>query len=286
LTKVLSELKPSQAKNYEIVYVDNGSTDQTLQVLQDIFKNDKHVSIIELRRNFGYQGSISAGLSAAGGDAVITIDADLQDDPTKIPDMLDLYSQGYELVLGVRRNRKTDPFLKRFFSEQYYRLLKSLGVEVVHNHGDFRLMSRALVDEFNQMDERNRFIRAMIFKLDDRFATVEYDRAPRLGGESKFDVPALFSLSFDGIISFSYAPLRLATLAGALMCALSVAGTVWAIYMKLSAHSFPAWSNGLFFVAFGGFQLLLLGIIGEYIGRLYIEVKHRPLFSVRKKHHH
>ncbi len=280
-------LKDQQCRGYEILYVNNGSTDKTAGVLAGIFQTDPCARVIELRRDFGYQGSISAGLFYARGDAVVTIDADLQDPPEKIPEMVSLYGQGYDLVLGVRRDRSSDPFLKRFLSENYYRLLKFLGVEVVYNHGDFRLMTRALVDEFNQLAERNRFIRAMILKLDNRPAVVSYDRAPRRAGKTKFNWHSLFSLSFDGIVSFSYAPLRLASLFGFCMCALSVAGIGWVIYVKIVTHVVPGWASTLLPIfAFGGFQLLVLGLIGEYIGRLYIEVKQRPLFSVREEHRH
>lgn len=285
LTGQLSALvTEEQCMSYEIVYVNNGSTDQTQQVLADIYKNDTHVRIIELRRNFGYQGSISAGLAYAKGDAVVTIDADLQDPPEKIKEMLAFYKEGYDLVLGVRRDRSTDYFLKRVFSENYYKLLKFLGVDVVYNHGDFRLMARALVDEFNQLAERNRFIRAMILKLDDRYATITYDRLPRSKGETKFNWSALFSLSFDGIVSFSYAPLRLAFLLGFLACVASIIGIGWVIYIKVMSNVVPGWASTLLPIfAFSGLQLLVLGIIGEYIGRLYVEVKHRPLFSVRRE---
>lgn len=272
---------------YEIVLVDNGSTDKTADVMERIFELDKSVRIIELRRNFGYQGSISAGLSYAAGDVVVTIDADLQDPPEKIAEMIKFYNEGFDLVLGVRLNRSTDSFLKRVLSENYYRFLKFLGVEVVHNHGDFRLMARALVDELNQMPERNRFLRAMILKLDNRHAVVSYDRAARQAGVTKFNWSSLFSLSFDGIVSFSYAPLRLALVLGTFFSLLSLAGIGWIIYVKIVYNVAPGWASTLLPIfAFGGLQLLILGLIGEYIGRLYIEVKQRPLFSLRKERRH
>ncbi len=288
LSNVLEQLvKDKQCQCYEILYVNNGSSDATPKALEDIFRADNHVRILELRRNFGYQGSISAGIFYAHGDIVVTIDADLQDPPEKISDMITFYQQGYDLVLGVRQDRSTDSFLKRFLSENYYRFLKFMGVEAVYNHGDFRLMARPLVDEFNQMVERNRFIRAMILKLDDRYAVVTYDRRPRMAGTTKFNWRSLFSLSIDGILSFSYAPLRLASLFGFFMCILSFFGIGWVIYTKITTHVIPGWGSTLLPIfAFGGFQLLVLGLIGEYIGHLYIEVKQRPLFSVRKEYDH
>jgi glycosyltransferase involved in cell wall biosynthesis len=269
---------------YEIIYVDNGSTDNTLLEMKNIFEHDQHVRIISLRCNFGYQGSISAGLFYAEGDAVVTIDADLQDPPEKIEEMIGHYENGFDLVLGVRQDRSMDSFLKRIFSENYYRLSKLMGVEVVHNHGDFRLMAKSLVQEFNALPERNRFIRAMILKLESRYAKVFYKRAPRSGGRSKFNIPSLFSLGMDGILSFTYMPLRIASLLGLSFSFLAFIGFFWVLYIKIfTDKSIPGWaSTTLPVLIFGGLQLFFLGLIGEYIGRLYIEVKKRPIFVVRE----
>lgn len=288
LSKVLRYLvETGKCSNFDIVYVDNGSTDNTLEVLRRIFEMDSNVRIFALRRNFGYQGSISAGLFYAKGDAVVTIDADLQDPPEKIEEMIDYFEQGYDLVLGVRKERSADSFIKRFTSENYYRLMKLMGVEIVHNHGDFRLMAKSLVHEFNALSERNRFIRAMILQLESRYAMVYYKRAQRTAGRSKFNVSSLFSLSLDGIISFTYTPLRLASLFGILMCFLATLGIFWVLYVKLSTNVIPGWASTLLpILGLSGFQLLILGIVGEYIGRLYIEVKQRPLFIVREEYKH
>lgn len=285
LTAILQDLVTKRkCDGYELVYVDNGSTDNTLGVLEKIFENDRQTEIVSLRRNFGYQGSISAGLAHATGDAVVTIDADLQDPPERIEAMIAHHAAGYDLVLGVRKSRATDSFFKRFFSQLYYRLLKVMDVEIVYNHGDFRLMDRSLVDEFNNLPERNRFIRAMILKLDSRYATVDYDRQQRAAGYTKFDLKSLFSLSLDGITSFSVAPLRLATVFGGFMCLGAFLGIGWVLYIKINTNVIPGWASTLLpLFAFSGFQLLVLGLIGEYIGRLYTEVKQRPVFSVRRK---
>ena len=288
LSGVLKEIvNIKQCSAYEIVYVNNGSTDQTRQVLREIFNADPRARVIELRRNFGYQGSLSAGLFFARGDAVVSIDADLQDPPEKIAAMIDFYRQDYDLVLGVRAGRSSDSPLKRFFAQKYYCFLKAVGVEVVYNHGDFRLMARALVDEFNRLDERNRFIRAMVLKLDNYYATVSYDRQPRQLGKTKFDVRSLFSLSLDGILSFSYAPLRLASFLGLVMCIVAVLMIGWVIVIRVKTDVVPGWASTLLPVLlFSSVQLFVLGIIGEYIGRLYIEVKQRPVFSVRREYSH
>lgn len=288
LSKILNDLLTSgKFSNYEIIYVDNGSTDNTLQVLKNIFESDMHVRIISLRRDFGYQGSISAGLFHAQGDAVVTVDADLQDPPEKIGEMIAYFEKGYDLVLGVRIDRSADSLAKMFFSENYYRLMRLMGVEVVRNHGDFRLMAKSLVQEFNALPERNRFIRAMILKLESRYAIVSYPREPRTVGQTKFNISSLFSLGFDGIVSFSYAPLRLASVVGILMCLFAMIGSFWVLYIKLFTDVIPGWASTILpILALGGFQLIILGLIGEYVGRLYIEVKQRPLFVVREKYTH
>ena len=288
LSKVLQYLvEAGKCSSFEIIYIDNGSTDNTLQVLRNIFEFDPTVRIFALRRNFGYQGSISAGLFHAKGDAVVTIDADLQDPPERIEEMIGYFEQGYDLVLGVRKERSADSFIKRFSSESYYRLMKMMGVEIIHNHGDFRLMAKPLVQEFNALAERNRFIRAMILQLESRYAIVYYKREQRTAGKSKFNISSLFSLSLDGIISFTYVPLRLASLFGILICFLAILGIFWVLYVKLSTNVVPGWASTLLPVlGLSGFQLLILGILGEYIGRLYIEVKQRPLFIVREEYTH
>lgn len=288
LKRVLSGLmRDRKISDYRIVYVNNGSTDKTQQVLDGLFASDKRTRVIALRRNFGYQGSISAGLYYAEGDAVVTIDSDLQDPPEKIGEMIGHFQNDYDLVLGVRQDRSSDSMFKRFFSEGYYKFLKKMGVEVIYNHGDFRLMARSLVDEFNALVERNRFIRAMILKLDTHYAVVAYERSPRRAGKTKFDIRSLLSLSIDGIVSFSYAPLRLVSILGLIIFSGSIFLAGWVLYIKYTTGPVPGWaSTALPIFVFGGFQIFVLGLIGEYIGRLYIEVKQRPLFSLRKDYKH
>ena len=289
LSKILySLLSVRRISNYELVYVDNGSTDNTLPVLKNIFASDSRTRIIALRRNFGFQGSISAGLFHAEGDAIVTIDADLQDPPEKIEEMITCFEQGYDLVLGVRVDRSNDSFIKRFTSENYYRLMRLMGVNIIYNHGDFRLISRSLVQEFNALPERNRLIRAMLLQLESRYATVFYRREPRRAGRSKFNITSLFSLGLDGIVSFTYFPLRLTSVTGILISVLTLIGVLWVLYIKIFTNKFiPGWASILLPVlALGGLQLFFLGLIGEYIGRLYVEVKQRPLFVVREEYRH
>jgi len=289
LSKILNSLLSiKRISNYELIYIDNGSTDNTLLALKDIFASEQRTRIIALRRNFGFQGSISAGMFYAKGDAVVTIDADLQDPPEKIEEMITYFEEGYDLVLGVRTDRSNDSFIKRFLSENYYRLMRLMGVNIIYNHGDFRLMAKSLIQEFNALPERNRLIRAMILQLESRYATVLYKREPRRAGRSKFSITSLFSLGLDGIVSFTYFPLRLTSLIGILISGLTLISAFWVLYIKIFTDKFiPGWASTLLpILALGGLQLFFLGLIGEYIGRLYIEVKHRPLFVVREEYKH
>jgi len=218
----------------------------------------------------------------------VTIDADLQDPPDKIEEMITYFEQGYDLVLGVREDRSSDSFIKRFFAENFYRLMRLMGVNIVYNHGDFRLMAQELVREFNALPERNRLIRAMVLQLDSRFATVYYKRQPRRVGRSKFNPRSLFSLSLDGIVSFTYLPLRVASIVGIVFSLLALIGILWVLYIKIVTDKLvPGWASTLLpILTLGGLQLFFLGLIGEYLGRLYTEVKHRPLFIVREEYTH
>jgi polyisoprenyl-phosphate glycosyltransferase len=288
LERVLGDLvSRKQCADYELLYVDDGSTDSTLSILKELFEGSRKVRVISLRRNCGLQGAITAGLSYAEGEAVVTIDADLQDPPEKIDELVSFYEQGYGLVLGIRQDRSTDTASKRFFAETYYRLMKWIGVDIVHNHGDFRLMDRSLVDDFNMLPERCRFVRAMILRLESRYAKVHYSREARKAGETKFTPRVMVGFSLDGLISFSTMPLRLTSILGAIVCVLSVVGIIWAIYVKMSQNIVKGWASTLLpLLAIGGLQLFMLGILGEYVGRLFIEVKQRPIYLVREEFRH
>jgi len=288
ITSIMQAIvKNSKCSTYEILYVNDASQDKTQTILEDIYSKDRNARVLVLRKNAGLQGALSAGLAFARGEAAVTIDADLQDPPEKIEEMITCYEQGYDLVLGVREDRQTDTFFKRATAECFYRLLKVLGVEIVPNHGDFRLMARPLIDEFNSLTERNRFIRALVLSLDSQYATVSYKRQPRLQGTTKFSLGKMLSFSLDGILSFSFMPLRMVSIAGILCCLLALAGGIYTLCSKISGDVVPGWTSTVLpMFIFSGIQLLSLGIIGEYIGRLYVEIKNRPLYSIRRELKH
>lgn len=269
---------------YEIVLVNNGSTDNTSLKMEEIFAKSLNTKVIDLRRNYGYQGSITAGLFNTSKEMVVTIDADLQDDYKKIKEMIFKHYEGFDLVLGVRKNRKTDSFFKRHSAEYYYKFLKLLGIDLVFNHGDFRLMSHSLVEDFKKFPEKNRYIRGMIFKLESKFSCVYYEREKRKQGQSKFNLGSLFSLAFDGIASFSISPIRFIFFFGIVVFLLSIIGMSYVFYEKIiNGIDVPGWAfTTTFVMLFGGLNSLFIGIIGEYIGRTYIETKQRPIFSIRK----
>lgn len=284
LEKIIETELKTLISSYEIVLVNNGSTDSTLNVMIGLQNNNPCVKIVDLRKNYGYQGSISAGLLNSSEDIVVSIDSDLQDDPHKIKEMIEKHYEGFEMVLGVRKDRKKDSLMKRCSAEVYYWLLKKLGVKVVHNHGDFRLLSRDLIEELRHLPEKNRYLRAMIFELESKYACVYYSRTKREQGESKFNVKALFSLSIDGITSFSAAPMRFISFVGMLIFMISVTGLTFVLFRRFFyGVEVPGWAFISFSIMFfGGVQTLFLGVIGEYLSKIYLEVKGRPVFSVRK----
>lgn len=284
LNSILTPLIGNCISCYEIIMVNNGSTDSTIEEMLKIVSTDKNVFICDLRRNFGYQGSITAGLHHATKDMVITIDADLQDDPIKIVDMIEEHYKGFNLVLGVRSDRSSDSFFKRKFANLYYSLARMINKEMVPHHGDFRLMSKELVTEFKLFKERNRYIRGIILNLESQYSIVEYSRRTRKKGETKFNLRQLIELSVDGITSFSITPLRFIMLFGAIMLLISMLSIV---YILLQKYYFGVGIEGWAFISlsiflFGGLNSFFIGIVGEYVGKSYIETKERPIFSVRK----
>jgi len=285
LSGVLGELaQRSEIRDWRLILVDNASTDGTLEIMRRLFEADRRVMVVELRRNFGFQGSISAGLASSSGDATVTIDADLQDPPELIGRMVEHFRAGHDLVLGVRINRReADGLLVRVLAHAYYTLAKWLRTPTVPQHGDFRLMSRDLVAVVNELPERNRFLRTMIPQIESRYATVEYSRRPRTRGRSKHDVLTVLSVAFDGIVGFGYQPLRVGMALGVVVAVVSLVFTLLVFQKYAVTGTFP-WDAALLtaILMVAAIQFAFLGVVGEYIGRIFIETRGRPPFLVRR----
>jgi polyisoprenyl-phosphate glycosyltransferase len=267
-----------------ICLVDDGSTDATWPMTEELSRQDSMFTGIKLSRNSGQQHALLAGLMTAPGEALITVDADLQDDLQAIGDMVDAYSAGFEVVYGVRRGRLVDPWWKRMTAESYYRLLASMGVEIVFNHADYRLLSRRAVEALREFKESNLFLRGLIPQLGFKTTTVLYERRERFAGESKYPLRKMLSLAIDGITSFSAAPLRWITVMGIVLSIASFGTGTWALVVRLTnPHAVPGWASTVVPIyLLGGIQLLAIGIIGQYIAKIYIEVKARPRFLIEK----
>lgn len=268
-----------------IYFVDDGSRDRTWDVITSLrtARPDRFHGI-RLSRNCGHQSALLAGLRHAPGDALISIDADLQDDISVIPAMIEELRLGHDIVYGVRRGRSADTVFKRWTAQAYYRLLAMFGVDIVLDHADFRLMSRRALTALERYQEVNVFLRALVPLLGFKVTTVHYDRLPRFAGVSKYPLGRMLGLALNGITSFSMQPLRMIAFAGLLMSAVSFLIAVWALFTVLFTHrAIPGWASIVVPVALvGGLQLASLGIIGEYVGKIYLEVKRRPLFEVEE----
>lgn len=275
----------SLINDFEIIFVDDGSKDHTLPLLKQIAQNDNRIKVIALSRNFGHQAALCAGLSNARGDVVVSLDADLQDPPEVIPEMLAQYSKGHEIVLGVRKERKTDSFFKKATAQIFYKLMNLMGANLIYNHADFRLLSRRVLEELKKFPESMLFLRGLIPTLGFNRSFVYYDRAERIGGKTKYSLSKMLALALEGITSFTYFPLRLASITGIIIALVSLLLSVWAIIITLLGKSVPGWASTVLPLYFlGGIQLLFLGIIGEYVGKIYMEAKRRPSFIIKEKY--
>ncbi|MBA4344297.1 MAG: glycosyltransferase [Methylibium sp.] len=266
----------------EVIFVDDGSRDRTWALIQQGAQSSTRVRGLKLSRNRGHQQAVLAGLLMARGDAVVSVDADLQDDLAAISEMLSAHVAGAEIVYGVRRKRESDTFFKRFTAEAYYRLLSRLGVEIVFNHADYRLLGRRAIEALREYREVNLFLRGVIPQLGFNTAQVHYDRAERFAGESKYPLGKMLALAWQGITSFSTMPLRLITSVGLLISLASFGVSLWALWVRLfTEHSVPGWTSTVVPIyLLGGIQLLCIGIIGEYLAKTYVETKRRPLFHI------
>lgn len=263
-------------------YIDDGSRDGTWALIETLAAERGDVCGIKLSRNRGHQNALLCGLMTVSGDALISLDADLQDDLSIIPDMIRAFRKGDEIVYAVRRRRDTDTFFKRFTAEGYYKVLARMGVEVVFNHADYRLMGRRALEALRHYRETHLFLRGMIPQLGYRSSVVAFDRAERFAGESKYPLSKMLSLAWRGITSFSAAPLRAITGLGAMVSLISVALGVWALLVRLFTDvALPGWASTVIpMYLLGGIQLLSLGVIGEYLAKVYEASKHRPRFHV------
>lgn len=267
-----------------VYFVDDGSSDRSWELIEAFARADAALHGIKLSRNCGHQNALLAGLLQAPGDVLVSIDADLQDDPQAIRAMLAAHRDGAEVVYGVRRSRRADSWFKRATAEGYYRLLGALGVDVVFNHADYRLLSRRCVQALSAYGETNLFLRGIVPRLGFRQAVVGYDRCERFAGRSKYPLARMLALAWQGVTSFSAAPLRAITLLGLLVSMASFAGALWVLWARLvDGHTLPGWASiGLPVFFLGGVQLLSLGVIGEYIAKIYLETKGRPRYVVEK----
>ncbi len=284
LHRRLTDVLQAQSILYEVIFVDDGSTDGSTPLLHQLAASDPHVRLIRLARNFGHQTAISAGIDFASGQAVIVMDADLQDPPEVLPQFIDKWREGYEVVYAVRRKRKEHP-LKRMAYAGFYRLLKPLArVDIPLDSGDFCIMDRRVTDLLRAMPERNRFLRGIRSWVGYRQIGLEYERDARYAGEAKYTMSKLLKLALDGLVSFSYLPLRLASLLGFAVSLSAFALGARTVYMKLRYPDFIAGFTTIVvgITLLGGIQLITLGIMGEYIGRIFDEVKQRPLYTVRE----
>ena len=284
--RLVATLETVPELDFELIYVDDGSRDATLEVLREHQHADARVRVLALSRNFGHQIAVTAGLQQAAGQVVVIIDADLQDPPEVIPEMLDRWREGVDMAYGVRTGRDGETVFKRWTASAFYRLLDRLtDIPIPLDTGDFRLMDRAVVDAFLTMPERDRFVRGMVAWTGFRQEPVPYRRAARAAGATKYPIRKMVRLAMDGIVSFSLAPLRLATWLGLLALGLAAAGIAYAVVLRFfTAAWVPGWSLLLISILFlGGLQLVALGILGEYVGRIYGEVKRRPLYLVKER---
>ena len=269
-----------------VLFVNDGSKDKTWEIIKQLAKEDFHYKGISQSRNRGHQNAVLAGLMEAKDvcDITISIDCDGQDDINAMDAMVDAYLDGCEIVYGVRSRRDTDTFFKRFTAEGFYKVMNWMGAEVVFNHADYRLVSSRVLQEFANYKEVNIFLRGMFPLVGFKSTSVYYERHERIAGESHYPLSKMLALAFDGITSLSVKPLHLITGLGCGIAVLSFIGVIWSVIVALTGHSVAGWASMTSIVCFiGGVQLLCLGVLGEYIGKIYMEVKHRPRYIISER---
>lgn len=269
-----------------ILFINDGSKDETWEIIKSLSRQEKHFMGISQSRNRGHQNAVLAGLMEAKdyADITISIDCDGQDDINAMDEMIEKYIEGYDVVYGVRNDRTTDTFFKRFTAQTYYKLLNKLGVEVVYNNADYRLISSRVLNEFKNFKEVNIFLRGLIPLVGFNSTSVYYKRNERLAGESHYPLFKMIALAADGITSLSIKPIRFVTTLGIVMSFVAFIGIIWAIITALSGNAVSGWASLVCIVSLiGGLQLFSLGIIGEYVGKTYLETKQRPRYIISER---
>jgi glycosyltransferase involved in cell wall biosynthesis len=286
LTSLLERLRKSGsiAADSHITFVDDGSRDRTWQLIEALSREDGRIGGIKLSRNRGHQNALLAGLFTTEGDVLVSVDADLQDDIEIIEDMLKQHAQGAHVVYGVRSNRASDGAFKRASALGFYRMIRALGVESVYNHADFRLLSRTAVDALKDFGEVNLFLRGIVPLIGFKSSVVYYTRTERVAGVSKYPLRKMLGLALDAVTSFSVVPLRMISALGVIVFLLSAGMGIWTLWVRLfTERAVPGWTSTLFPIyALGGLQILCVGILGEYLGKVYQETKRRPRYIIEK----
>ncbi len=285
LTDVLEDLqkKGKIAEDSYILYVDDGSKDATWHIISSQHEEFAHVQGLKLAGNVGHQFALTAGMisAAKNADVVISIDADLQDDTGVMEEMIDKFDAGCDIVYGVRNDRKKDSLFKRTTAQLFYKTMAAMGVKTIYNHADFRLMSRRAVESFSQYQESNLYIRGIVPMLGYQTDCVYYERKERVAGSSKYPLNKMLSLAWNGITSFSVRPINYVTTLGMLIVAVAVIAGIYALVSFGTGHVVQGWTSLILSVWFlGGLQIFAIGLVGQYIGKIYLEVKHRPRYQV------
>ena len=284
LRAFLADVGSGVGESWEVIFVNDGSKDKSLPMLRALAASEPRYKLLSFSRNFGHQRAITAGLDRANGAAVVVMDADLQDPPEVVREMVARWREGYDVVYGVRSRRHGETMFKKFTAAAYYRLLRMMlgGVSIPVDAGDFRLMSRPVVLTLRALREQHRFVRGMVAWVGFKQTAVTYERPARFAGETKYPLRKMLKFAVDGITSFSTVPLRMAIWLGVVAGLVALAGGVWAVYEKLFGTGVvQGWTTIMILVGLGSSaQLLMTGILGEYVGRIYEEVKRRPLYVV------
>ncbi|PFK42203.1 glycosyltransferase [Bacillus cereus] len=271
--------------NYEFVFVNDGSTDRTMEILKEIAANDYRAKVVNFARNFGHQTAVTAGIDCASGDAIVIIDADLQDPPEVIPELIAKWEEGYEVVYAKRKQRKGETWFKLLTAKYFYRFLNYMSdIDIPKDTGDFRIIDRKVADVFKQMTERNRFIRGMMSWVGFSQTYVEYERDERFAGETKYPLKKMIKFASDGIIAFSTKPLRIVMTLGLMSVFISILVLLYTVIIKVIGQDIQTgWASIMVAITFfSGIQLLGLGIVGQYIARIYDESKNRPIYIVKE----